>query len=217
MKDLFLIFVLLIGAAVALFVGLVVLQPAPPASPPFPSLEEGASPPGAPLLTEPEPESEPEGEEPPPLPMKVEGFSFVNFERTDPAFPGEEYSVTVFFAPEEGSPYEGAVESLGITRFQLETQTAGAEILETLLLLGEQTEEITVQDVPMTFFANEPVGLAGLAWQEGRQIYYILVSGVIGEEGEGSNLDVLKEAARVAAEAVLAQLRQRESGKAEGE
>ena len=199
MKDLFLVFVLLIGAAVVLFVGLVVLQPGPPSGP-------GTAPtptPSPPAETTGPPET-PSEEEAPPLPMKVEGFSFVNFERTDPAFPGEEYSVTVFFAPEEGSPYEEAVESLGITRFQLEDPKAGEEILATLLLLGEQTEEMTVGEVPMTFFANEPVGLAGLAWQEGRQIYYVLVSGVIDEEGK-SDLDVLKEAARVAAEAVLAQ------------
>ncbi|GEM_PF-2886561 len=219
MRDLFLVFVLLIGAAVALFVGLVVLQPAPPVPSPLPSREEGASPPGGPLLTEPEPEPEPEpdGEEPPPLPMKVEGFSFVNFERTDPAFPGEEYSVTVFFAPEEGSPYEGEIESLGITRFQLEDPKAGPDILATLLLLGEETEDLTINDVPMTFFANGPVGLAGLAWQDGRQIYYILVSGVVEEDGGGSNVETLKRAAQAAAEAVLAQLQKRESGKAEGE
>lgn len=201
MRDLFLVFVLLIGAALALFVGLVVLQPSPPA----PSLPET---PGTP----------PE-EEPPPLPMKVEGFTFVNFERTDPAFPGEEYSVTVFFAPEEGSPYAGAVESLGITRFQLKDPTAGPEILATLLLLGDQTEEVTVGDVPMTFFANGPVGLAGLAWQDGRQIYYILVSGSIEEDGEGAEVEMLRGAAQAAAEAVLAQLRQRqrEPGQTEGE
>jgi len=210
MRDLFLVFVLLIGAAVALFVGLVVLHSAPPSpspSAPLPTLSTseatGAS-------------ESPTGEEPPPLPMKVEGFTFVNFERTNPAFPGEEYSVTVFFAPEEGSPYEGAVESLGITRFQLKDPKAGAEILATLLLLGEETEDLTVDEVPMTFFANEPVGLAGLAWQDRRQIYYVLVSGVVGEEG-GSDLETLKAAARAAAEAVLAQLRGREPGQTEGE
>lgn len=204
MKDLFLIFVLLIGAAVALFVGLVVLQPGPPSAPaptptPTPSLPETRG--------SPAPEERPSAEEAPPLPLKIEGFAFVSFERTDPAFPGEEYSVTVFFAPEEGSPYEGIVESLGITRFQLQNPEAGPEILATLLLLGEQTEEITLDDVPMTFFVNEPAGLAGLAWQEGLQIYYVLVSGVLGGEGEGeeSNRDRLKEAARVAAKAVLAQ------------
>lgn len=206
MRDLFLIFVLLVGAAVALFAGLVLWQADGP--PPGPaSASPGAPEEGAPA---PAPAPAPPGsaEEPPPLPLKIEGFRFVNFERADPAFPGEEYSVTVFFAPDEGSPYEGVVESLGITRFQLTDATSGAAIRETLLLLGEETEEITVNGVSMTSFVNEPVGLAGLAWQEGLQVYYILVSGVVTAAG-GAPPATLQEAARIAAQAVLAQ---RQSG-----
>lgn len=178
MQNLFLVMLILIGAAVALFVALITLQPGAPASlPPVPSPPTE----GTRAL----------------IPSEIEGFVLEDIERAEPVFERELFSVHATFAPEAESPFAGSVESLGVSVFQLSSPQAAEEI-KPLLIMGE-SGPLTLEGVEAEFFSNEEAALAGLIWQEGLRVYYVLVSGVLGS----SDVDVLREAALTAARAVL--------------
>ncbi len=186
MKDLFTLLLVLIGAAVAVFVGLIWLQERLPTGPLV----------GPTLGTETQTESQKAGAV---LPNEIEGFALEGIERTDPVFEGELFSVHATFVPAEGSPYEGTVESLGISVFQLQSAEVADEILP-LLLLGEPGE-MTLGGVEMQIFVLEDAGLVGLIWQQDARLFYVLVSGV--PDGAKSDVEILKEAATAAANAIL--------------
>jgi hypothetical protein len=186
MKNLFTLLLVLIGAAVAVFVGLIWLQESVPVGPavgpaPRTEVQTGSAKVGS------------------VLPGEIEGFQLEDIERTDPVFEGELFSVHATFAPAEGSPYEGVVESLGLSVFQLQSADVADEILP-LLLLGEP-EEMTLGGVGMQVFVLEDAGLVGLIWQQEARLFYVLVSGV--PDGAESDVEILKEAAIAAANAIL--------------
>lgn len=187
MKDLFTLMLVLIGAAVAVFIGLIWLEERPPGGP------AGPVPP-----TEVQTGSAKVGSV---LPGEIEGFQLEEIERTDPVFEGELFSVHATFVPAEGSPYEGVVESLGLSVFQLKSAEAADEIVP-LLLLGEP-EELTLDGVKMEIFTLEDAGLVGLIWrdEEERRLFYVLVSGA--PDGGATAVEALKEAALAAANATL--------------
>jgi len=178
MRDLFLVMLILIGAAVVLLIGLFMLQPSAPPSPP----------------------ENPEAV----IPAEIEGFKLKLIERVDPAFRGERFSIMGIFEPEAGSPFEGSVESLGIHVFQLSDPKAAEEIEPVLLMsMGEDltVREDLIANVVVKSLTNEELRLAGVLWQEGLRLYYVLVSG--SADAEGLDMDLLSQAALVAAEAIL--------------
>ena len=176
MQNLFTVMLVLIGAAVALFVGLVVLH-------------LGAT-----------PTEETTGTETSTLiPQEIEGFTVEHIDRVDPIFEGELFSVHATFAPQESSPFKGSVENLGVTVCLLADAKAANEI-KPLLLLGDATA-VTVEGVRMQAFSNTDAKLAGLLWQDDLKLYYVLVSGVI--DSENLDMNELNQAAQVAAQAIL--------------
>ncbi len=176
MQNLFTVMLILIGAAVAVFVALIVLQT---------GTNSSSGPPETPTQTL--------------IPQEIEGFVIERMDRADPIFEGELFSVHASLVPEAGSPFEGSVESLGITVFLLENLRAANEI-KPLLLLGDASP-LTIEGVPMQAFVNEDAQLAGLLWQNNLQIYYVLVSGVA--DSQDLNMDVLTEAAQFVARAIV--------------
>jgi len=178
MQNLFVVMLILIGAAVALFLALMTLQPGVPSGP--------SSTPGPPA----------EGVKAV-IPHEIEGFVLEDIERAEPVFEGELFSVHATFVPQADSPYAESVESLGVSVFQLSTPQAAEEI-KPLLIMGESSP-LTLEGVETEFFSNEEAVLAGLIWQEGLRVYYVLVSGV----AQAAQMDMLREAALTAARAVL--------------
>jgi hypothetical protein len=179
MQNLFVVMLIIIGAAVALLVGLLLLQPSAPSGPS--PTETGAE-----AI----------------IPSEIEGFTLKLIERVDPVFEGELFSVMGVFVPKAGSPFEGSVESLGIHVFQLSDPQAAEEIEPVLLM--SMGEEITISEsliagVTVRSITNEKLRLAGVLWQEGQQLYYVLVSGA----ADATDVDLLSQAALVAAEAIL--------------
>lgn len=180
MKDLFVIMLILIGAAVALLVAFLALPPGP--SPPTGTTSSTRA-------------------EQALIPEAIPGFILERIDRAEPSFPGELFSVTAVFVPEPGSPYEGAVASMGVTVFRLESPRSGSEITSTLLLLADETETITVEGVAVESFLNESQGMAGLVWQQGALIYNVLASAV--EDAASEDLQTLNDAVTAAAEAII--------------
>jgi hypothetical protein len=170
------VMLILIGAALALFVALILIHPADSSTPPPASTESL-------------------------IPAKIEGFVIDQIERVSPIFEGELFSVHASLRPETGSLYEVAVENLGITLFLLRTPRAAEEI-RPLLLFGE-SRPITFEGVRMDAFADGNTRLAGLIWQEGLTLYYVLVSGVA--DVFELDMSLLEQAAQTAARAILKQ------------
>jgi len=177
MQNLFVVMLILIGAAVVLFFALMTLQPGVASGP---SSTPGPAPEGVRDV----------------IPHEIEGFVLEDIERAEPVFEGELFSVHATFVPQGDSPFAGNVESLGISIFQLKDPQAAGEI-KPLLIMGESSP-LALEGVETEFFSNEEAVLAGLIWQEGLRVYYVLVSGAA-----GASADVLREAALTAARAVL--------------
>ncbi len=189
MKGLFTWMLVLIAAAIGLFVALVALQPAAPPSGPL-------TPPNA---TTP-PSSSNEETQGPLIPPEIEGFQLMQIERVEPQFEGERFSVHASFAPTEGSPFADFIESLGVSVFQLTTPLAADQILP-LLALSEPTEvtiDLDEHQQTLQVFVDEEVGLAGALWREDTRVYYVLIAGKVGAPGEK-----LQEATLTVAKAVL--------------
>lgn len=180
MRDLFVLMLVLVGVAVALLVVFTPFQP-----------QEG--PPSD------ETSSTRVGERHESLiPQEIPGFKRLSLERAEPSLPGEVFSVHARFAPASESSFAGRVESLGISVFRLEDAQAAGE-LRPLLLLGEP-ESVAVEGEEMEFFLNEQAAMAGLVWQRGVDLYYILASGAGGDGFEGS---ALREAVLAAGGALI--------------
>ena len=175
MQNLFTVMLILIGVAVALFVGLIVLHLGAPVEEPTRTQTETL------------------------IPQEIEGFVTGEMKRTEPAFEGELFSITVPFLPAPDSPFEGSVESLGITVFLLADSKAANEI-KPLLLMGDATA-VTIEGVRMQAFSNKDAKLAGLLWQDDVKLYYVLVSGV--SDLADLSMETLSQAAQVAAQAII--------------
>lgn len=175
MQNLFVVMLVLVGVAVALFVALIALQPGGPS---------GLSPAETAETL---------------IPQAIEGFKLEDISRSEPYFPGELFSVHGIFVPAEDSPFSSHVESLGISVFLLKEPKAAEEIKETLKLLGT-SKEITFQGVKMEKLSDEEIGLIGLLWQEQLKLYYIQVSAAPQQEVD---LEILSQAALAAAKAIL--------------
>jgi hypothetical protein len=178
MQNLFHVLLILIGAAVALFVAVVLLNPVSSSS----NFEASS------------------GQTEPLIPPEIEGFKVERIDRADPIFEGELFSVHASFAPTVDSPFQGAVENLGITLFLLRTAQAANEIKSLLLSGAEETSELTVGAVRMQSFSNRDARLSGLLWHEGEKLYYVLVAGVDSVEFD---LNALQQAAQLAATAIV--------------
>lgn len=175
MQNLFNVLLIFVGLAVALFVALVVLHSnAPPSSEVQGTKNEAL------------------------IPQEIEGFSVERIDRVDPIFDGELFSVHASFAPKADSSFQGLVENLGITLFILENPRAADEI-KPLLLMGDSGEQI-LEGVHLQSFSNPDARLAGLLWQDGVKLYYVLVAGI--DSGD-LNMTALQQAAQAAAKAIL--------------
>jgi len=140
------------------------------------------------------------------LPSSVEGFSLtMKLDRVEPSpsSPGEEYSAHAFFAPAAGGEFAGEVDSLGIAIFRFKGEEA-AQAAKEALLKGLKTERIEIAGKKaalsrtVELFYQE--GQVGIIWHEGRLLYEVLVTSPMGSK---ANIEVLKEAARRAAGALI--------------
>ncbi len=203
--KLFVWMLVLVAAALGLFVGLVALQPVAPPRP-------GPEP--APALTPPPDEPEEGGAKGPLIPPAIEGFRLKQLERVEPQFEGERFSVHATFEPAPGSPFADVVESVGVSVFQLTTPLAADHVLP-LLALGEPADvalELDGEPYTVQAFVDGEAGLAGALWREGTRVYYVLVAGRPGAPGEA-----LRDAALTVARAVLQQEQGKEKAQTETE
>lgn len=132
------------------------------------------------------------------LPQALEGFILVSKEaRIDPIFPGEDHSAHASYTPAPSGPWSGKVDHLGIAIFKFKDLTKIGEARKLLIPSGEIE---TIEGIAVEMAAEE--GEAGVFWQEGALLVAILVTAPAA--GEAVDLQTLREAAQVAAKAVLA-------------
>lgn len=132
------------------------------------------------------------------LPQALEGFILVSKEaRIDPIFPGEDHSAHASYTPAPSGPWSGKVDHLGIAIFKFKDLTKIGEARKLLIPSGEIE---TIEGIAVEMAAEE--GEAGVFWQEGALLVAILVTAPAA--GEAADLQTLREAAQVAAKAVLA-------------
>lgn len=144
------------------------------------------------------------------LPSSVEGFTLtMKLDRVEPSpsSPGEEYSAHAFFAPAAGGEFADEVDSLGIAIFRFKSEEA-AKTAKEALIAGLKTESIEIEIIGQHCRACKNVvelfyqeGHVGIIWHEGRLLYEVLVTSPMGSEL--ANIEILKEAARRGAQALI--------------
>lgn len=156
MNNLLLIMLGLIGAALALLLGLIALQNALPDSL------------GGPCTYDLGPLNS----------YEIEDFALTDaFLDLPPVFEGEIGSDTYICAPEEESEYLGVIESFGITTYSVVSTEAGKDLLGNLAMFDEDSTSYTIAGHDVVARENKEYLFASYSWQQELQVLEILVSG----------------------------------------